>query len=412
MGNGMLLSRMELPETRCAKCGACVTVCPVFRAEGRESLTARGRMHLLRLSEGKSASAMLENLFSRCLLCGACEQSCPRRLPITEIIAQTRGNFSSLYGPHGLQKNMVRSLLGHPRLLEGMVKAGVSLRRIQQLPLSSGLRLRLALPEDRLSSNKAELAVPAVSEQSAALNDISYFSGCFAQHLRPSIARATGALLRQLDLSMYTPPGQRCCGLAAWGAGHIEQARKQAQKNIQAVSGSSGPILASCASCSSHLHTYPSLFAEDDPWRARAQAFAQRVQEFTTFFQNILQAPKGLANDHRIFYHDPCHLRWQPEGMGTPRTLLQQAGFSIVEPEDGPHCCGQGGLFHLACPEISKKIFQQSSRQALAGRPTCITSTCSGCLMQYQLGLAQQGQSNVRVVHMALLLQEALAASS
>ncbi|MCW5199838.1 4Fe-4S dicluster domain-containing protein, partial [Desulfobulbus sp. F1] len=76
-------------ETGCAKCGACMTVCPVFRTEGRESLTARGRMHLLATSTN-SISAVFADVFSRCLLCGACEQVCPRNLPITQLIADAR----------------------------------------------------------------------------------------------------------------------------------------------------------------------------------------------------------------------------------------------------------------------------------------------------------------------------------
>ncbi|MCI5163657.1 MAG: hypothetical protein D3917_16905, partial [Candidatus Electrothrix sp. AX5] len=70
----------------------------------------------------------------------------------------------------------------------------------------------------------------------------------------------------------------------------------------------------------------------------------------------------------------------------------------------------QGGLFHLACPEHTQKIFQKSSEQALAGSPDYITTTCSGCLMQYQEGLARQGQrlKVVQVVHMAVLLADKL----
>ena len=89
--------------------------------------------------------------------------------------------------------------------------------------------------------------------------------------------------------------------------------------------------------------------------------------------------------------------------MSAPRSLLQKAGMHILEPEEGPLCCGQGGLFHLACPEHSLQIFEKSSKQALIGSPDCVTTTCSGCLMQYQEGLARQGQ-RVKVVHMAILL--------
>jgi glycolate oxidase iron-sulfur subunit len=186
-------------------------------------------------------------------------------------------------------------------------------------------------------------------------------------------------------------------------------ARALARKNIQAFSGSDGPIITSCASCSSHLLSYPNLFAETDPWHKRACALADRVQEFTAFFSNNLPSvlPAAEHRPERIFYHDPCHLRFTEQGMSAPRALLDRMKFCRVESEDGPHCCGQGGLFQLACPEHAERIFQESSSRALARQPDCITTTCSGCLMQYQEGIARQ-KLNIRVQHMAVLLADLL----
>lgn len=223
--------------------------------------------------------------------------------------------------------------------------------------------------------------------------------------------QATQSLLQNSGLpSAHTPADQYCCGLAAWSAGKRDQARELARKNIQAFSGSEGLIVTSCASCSSHLLAYPTLFNEDDPWHDKALSFAERVQEFTHFFNDKLPPLSRIENsehpEQRVFYHDPCHLRFKDKGMSTPRLLLQKRGVQIIEPEDGPRCCGQGGLFHIACPEHSLQIFEQSSRQALAGSPAYITTTCSGCLMQFKEGMARQGQG-VEVVHLAVLLADA-----
>jgi glycolate oxidase iron-sulfur subunit len=206
----------------------------------------------------------------------------------------------------------------------------------------------------------------------------------------------------------HTPADQHCCGLAAWSAGKRKQARELARKNIQAFADSEGPIITSCASCSSHLLAYPTLFTENDPWHDKALAFAERVQEFTSFFDAKLPGLARTENpqhpEQRVFYHDPCHLRCKEKGMSSPRSLLQKIGVQIVEPENGPRCCGQGGLFHIACPEHSAQIFAKSSKQALADSPDYITTTCSGCLMQFQEGLTQQGQQ-IEVMHLALLLK-------
>ena len=125
-------------------------VCPVFRVDGREVLTARGKMHLLTTALAEQPSAVFEDRFSRCLLCGACEQVCPRQLPITALISQARSTFSRFYGPNGLTKAAACAALTHPALFEGLVKAGISLQRLQALPVQSGLRLKLNLLEQRI----------------------------------------------------------------------------------------------------------------------------------------------------------------------------------------------------------------------------------------------------------------------
>ncbi|MCI5167801.1 MAG: (Fe-S)-binding protein [Candidatus Electrothrix sp. GM3_4] len=402
-------------ELNCAKCGACAVVCPVFRVDEREVLTARGKMHLLTTGLAKQPSATFEELFSRCLLCGACEQVCPRQLPITDIISQARSTFSAFYGPNGVKKAVACTTLSHPGLLAGLVKAGISLQRLHALPALSGLRLKLGLLE---MVNKPLLPpfpqknnAPLPQEEQPA-SALSYFTGCVARHIQPSIAEATQTLLSKSNLPpAHVPADQYCCGLAAWSAGKRDQACSLARKNIRAFSATTGPIITSCASCSSHLLAYPTLFDEHDPWHGKAVAFADRVREFTSFFDETLPVYLRIdASGHfrkRVFYHDPCHLRFKEKGMSAPRSLLQKTGAQIVEPEEGPLCCGQGGLFHIACPEHTDKIFQKSNRQALAGSPDCITTTCSGCLMQYREGLARQDEQ-VKVVHLAILLVDFL----
>jgi glycolate oxidase iron-sulfur subunit len=379
----------------------------VFRVDGRESLTARGKMHLLTSGLADHPSPVFENLFSQCLLCGACEQVCPRSLPITDIISRARSRFSTFYGQHGIEKVAARSVLAHPTLLAGLVRAGISLQRLDRLPLGSGLRLKLGL----LKSGSQPLALSEETGERKKVTEegenLLYFSGCLARYLQPSVAEATGQLLQISGQSQaQAPPEQGCCGLAAWSAGKRDQARSLAQKNIAAFAGSEQPILTSCASCSSHLLDYPALFADNDPWQQRARQFADRVREFTSFFSSLLpkQQPQ-TEQSMRVFYHDPCHLRFRENGTTLPRKLLTDMGLEIVEPENSGSCCGQGGLFHLGYPELARTIFQKASNNGLARQPDCVTTTCSGCLMQYQEGLARQ-QDNTRVAHMAVLLVE------
>jgi glycolate oxidase iron-sulfur subunit len=361
-------------------------------------------MHLLASELAAAPSARFREIFARCLLCGACEQVCSRNLPITELVIRARSRFPELYGPHPLQKKAVRTALAHPVLLKHLVRAGLTLRRLGRLPPGSGLRLKLGLLEQEHSlSDSSPVAQPGSGRE------IHYFSGCLARYVLPSIARATAALARASGFDLHLIAAQGCCGLAAQAAGRPEEARELAWRNIRAFAGTGGPILTSCASCSSHLRRYGELFAGDPEREEAARAFAGRVHEFSAFFVEQASLSFASATVQTVFYHDPCHLRCTRAGREAPRQLLDRvAHLKRVEPVDGPRCCGQGGLFHIGYPHLGARIFKGCLDAALAGSPPdLVTTTCTGCLLQWRAGVQERGL-RVRVAHLAVLLAERL----
>jgi glycolate oxidase iron-sulfur subunit len=168
--------------------------------------------------------------------------------------------------------------------------------------------------------------------------------------------------------------------------------------------------MVSCASCYAHLKKYPEVFVKDSNWQKRAEKMASRVVEMSAFLEDQKadqhQSVSKSEQKLRVFYHDPCHLRNGTENVDRARQqLIKRGGFTILELPDGPRCCGQGGLFHVAHPEISVAIRDELVRDVLALQPDVVTSTCSGCLMQWQQGLAAAG-SRVKVLHLAQLLEQ------
>ena len=397
------MSEREIP-LNCAKCGACTVVCPVFRVDPRESLTARGKIHLLSLPFAGSPSRHFQDIFSQCLLCGACEQACSRHLPITTLITRARGRFPKFYGAHPLQKVVVRKVLANSGLLANLVRAGISLQRINALPARSGLRLKLGL----LEAPVAEIPVKDTFHEVKTGGDLSYFPGCLARYLQPSVARATTRLASVAGHSLDIPAAQGCCGLAARAAGREDEARELAWNNIMAFAESTGPVLTSCASCSSHLATYPELFQDDPEKLARAREFAGRVVEFCTFFLKQSDLKPASRQARKVFYHDPCHLRHSAGGRENPRQLIDRIdNVERVGSPAGPQCCGQGGLFHLGYPETSSTIFRQCAENGLGCAPEMVVTTCSGCLMQWQQGKMEHDLP-VAVSHLAILLADCL----
>ncbi|NOX24876.1 MAG: (Fe-S)-binding protein [Deltaproteobacteria bacterium] len=303
----------------CAKCGACSAVCPVYRVTGRESLTARGRLHLLERLTRPLHSQTFEEIFSKCLLCGACAAACPRGIDITTLTIRTRRGIRPRPGITFLKKWLTRQALARPALLQ---IAGRALGQIDKasrlLPVNSGLRLRIPeIPE--LTPGRGYISG---QRKPAAPPQALYFTGCLANYLSPAIARASSRLMQRLSgRELYAPPQQGCCGIAALSAGDLEQAVKLARQNIRACGSAKWrtlPIFTSCASCYAQLKYYPRLLANDKKWAGRADDFAARVQEFSSYLlEHGSQAQRPPeAGRQRVVYHDPCHLRFGPRSPG------------------------------------------------------------------------------------------------
>jgi len=399
-------------EIKCAKCGACSAVCPVFRRSGRESHTARGKLHLLDVLGLEKSSTEFVDIFSACLLCGACSAICPRSIDISKELVTARESFSSVAGPHGYEKYLTRKLLTVPGSLAGLRVLGSTGEKLlgSYLPDDSGLRLRLAIFKDNPSGRDSVKKRKPSSLPLKDTKNVSWFPGCSARYLYPDSLDSCRSLFANIGITPVFSNSQTCCGLADWVAGDLKGAQKKGRQNIRILEETDGPIMVSCASCFAQLQQYPKLFAEEKDWQNRAKKIALRLVEFSTFLKekDAVKQTDVKENDPRlrVFYHDPCHLRHNNQIIDNSREQLTKSGNAeVLELPDGPRCCGQGGLFHIAHPEISGKIRDALVKDVLKLKPDIITTTCSGCLMQWQQGLAAAG-SKVKVEHLAQVLEK------
>lgn len=393
----------------CAKCGACVPVCPLYGLFGRESFTARGKLHLLQKLPLSAAGSAYAGILSRCLLCGACSSVCPRGLDIPSLLSGARaelppGLIASPPGAEILKFGMRHGTVA--RLVGGAARGLLRL-----LPEDSGLRLKLSLPatDSADTGNTGRTLPPAPASVSDTSKAVALFEGCYARYLQNEITEATGALVSdRLHLEPYSPEGQKCCGLAFSSAGQRQQALELARSNIEAFAFSTGPILVSCASCFSHLSSYPSLFVDDPDWHRKALDFTGRLQEFSSFFLNrqLIDRLARTSRQASVYFHDSCHLRFHSRITAPPRTLLRSiTSLRLVEPAEGYQCCGAGGLFQLYHPESSDSLQSELMATVATLDVSYVLTTCSGCLLQLHQGVTAHGLP-VRVRHFAVFLAE------
>jgi L-lactate dehydrogenase complex protein LldE len=152
-------------------------------------------------------------------------------------------------------------------------------------------------------------------------------------------------------------------------------------------------------------HNYPELFADDPAWLARAQALAARTYEFTEYLVDVLGVTDvGARWDGRLTYHPSCHLL---RGLGIdrqPRALLREVrGAELVELPESESCCGFGGIFSVAHPELSAEFLKRkTSNLEQTGAPTLVVAD-TGCIMHIAGGLHRMHKPQ-QVVHIAEVL--------
>ncbi len=66
---------------KCAYCGMCREVCPVFKALRRETASPRTKGAL-------NNKKLLDNIYYLCTLCGACKKNCPIDLDLEILKAR------------------------------------------------------------------------------------------------------------------------------------------------------------------------------------------------------------------------------------------------------------------------------------------------------------------------------------
>lgn len=390
----------------CAQCGACMSVCPVYKIGRREDMVARGKLRLLKgLDDGLlPADRSLLKTLGRCLLCGRCSDNCPNFTPAKEGVQAGRSVIAAKAGVPFSKRLVLTQALPQPRRLNAAAKAGSWTQNA--IPASSGLLHRLTglqglerLPrlahKTFLDQAPAEVAGPKGAPR------VAFFAGCVANYMRPELANKAVSLLAK-RFTVVIPPDQGCCGLPAIAAGLSDSARQLAKRHLALFRAARVDlVITACGSCAHTLsHELPDLLGQ----AGSAVSLGGKVREISQVLAEEEMLLKGLQSvsslSGPVAVHDPCHLKI---GMGVseePRKVLQKAGVELVAMNGADQCCGGGGLFAVNEPELSDAIFEPRAQGFTASGAEVLATSCSGCAIQWRRGLAP----NIPVIHPIELL--------
>jgi L-lactate dehydrogenase complex protein LldE len=112
----------------------------------------------------------------------------------------------------------------------------------------------------------------------------------------------------------------------------------------------------------------------------------------------------GAAFRGRVAYHSSCQLN---RGLGVsaqPRALIEAVeGVELMAMDKADSCCGFGGEFAAAYPELSTAMVTEKANAFLASGAEVLVACEPGCLLNIG-GYLSRNHPDRKVMHLAELL--------
>ncbi len=411
---------------RCIRCGLCLPTCPTYLETMTETSSPRGRISLIKaVGEGQLdvLSPGFVHQMSECLDCRACEAVCPSGVQYGQLLEPARAQVERAQAPgRSTTERTFRNLLLNGLFANlGRMRAVATLLRFAQRTGLQSVAIRSGLSR-ALGLGAASDIAPRISDHFFVPDDQRFdtpnakalaflHTGCIMQVAFAHVHEASVRMLQRAGCSVTVPRDQGCCGAIAVHAGEPDLGRELAKRNIAAFERSSADVyVVNAAGCGSALKEYGLLLADDREWAQRAKRFSSRVRDIVEVLDALPLDPQvgELALD--VTYQEPCHLAHAQRVTGAPRRLLAQIpGLRLVEMNESAVCCGSAGIYNLTQPEMAQRLGRRKVRNVMATGAQTVVTANPGCALQLEWGLRDAG-SNVRVVHIVELLDDAYAA--
>lgn len=400
---------------KCVKCGACLSVCPVYRELCEESNSPRGRAALAEDVgfDNLEFTPKLKDIFNKCLACENCEAVCTKEVPIAKIVYEIRARLYEKKHYDTVLHSLIKLMYSSPHAFTMILKNAALLKPLlfEELKNLDLLKPRVNLPF--LSKSRT---VPKLKSKFFLENDfkettsrahISIFTGCVFNFIYPNIAMDSYDILKNLGAEVHVCREQICCGFPAMGIGDFHGLKKLVEKNIEILDRTHpDKIVVLCSSCSLMLKKYyPMIFEnEEDFVRDKVRKFADKIVDYAVYLNDHaggLDKILSVKEKTAVTYHMPCHLA---KGLKAGRVIRDifdgRENVEIIEPSDPDACCGFGGVFNYKHPELSMKINDRRVKDLMETKATTILTSCSGCIMQLKEGLLRN-KSDAQVLHIS-----------
>ena len=411
---------LEEPEFRqvfeCIRCGACLDVCPAFALVGGHvygSKVYTGGIGIM-LTHFLIDEDRASEIQSLCLQCGRCKEVCGGGLQITDMIRKIRERNAKEH-PNEIHK-FALDAVSDRKLFHSMLR----IASVAQAPFTKGQPMIRHLPmflsgltEGRSFPNIAQVPLrdvfPTIEQDVPnPKGKIALFAGCLLDFVYTDLARDVVADLNSIGYLVEMPLGQACCGCPASTMGDVDNARKEAEINIEGMEAEKYDyVVSACPSCTHQLRDYQNFFEEGTEMYKRAVELGSKTFDFCKLFYDLGGCEEsGDGKAVKVTYHDSCHLCRSLRVTQEQRELLKNTkGVELVEMEEHDNCCGFGGTYSVLYPDIATPILEKKIANIQATGADVVAVDCPGCMMQIRGGLDARGL-DIKVKHTAEIIAE------
>ncbi len=230
------------------------------------------------------------------------------------------------------------------------------------------------------------------------------FIPCLVEHVLPHVGEATTAVLVRAGVTPMLPKGQTCCGQFAYKRGRADLVRPLARRFVE-IFQDAPVVVCPSGSCTAMVRRYPSLFAEDDPFREQAAQVAAKTFELGQFLvERLGLTDLGARCDLTAALHASCQTtRVLGAGSATEALLAKVAGLTLTPLARPERCCGFGGAFSIDYPEASEAIVAEKIDDIVASGAEAVITAEPSCLLNIASAMAKRDLP-IRALHLAEVL--------
>ena len=390
----------------CVHCGFCTATCPTYQVLGDELDSPRGRIYLIKdmLENNRVPDQKTVKHIDRCLSCLACMSTCPSGVHYMHLVDHARAYIEDKY-KRPLFERLLRwalvKILPYPTRFRLALLGAKMARPIARFLPDPRLRAMIAMAPKQVPpvsrNDDPQSFVPSIARKKR----VVLMTGCAQRALNTDINDATIRLLQRLGCEIVIPQGQGCCGALTHHLGKTTESHAAAAQNIRAWQseidhGGLDAVVINTSGCGTTVKDYGHMFRDSDLAEEAAQISKLTMDVSELLMQ--LEMPDLEQKNIKVAYHAACSLQHGQQIKTFSKTLLQKAGFTVLEPADPHLCCGSAGTYNLMQPEISSQLKTRKVANLEALQPDIIAAGNIGCMMQIGSGTA------VPVVHSVELL--------